>query len=156
MLGSLFIGQTVETIAHALDAARIDAAATGQFPLVVLGQPRVGRALRELGYRVVIAAQKRKALRRVSGERMCCDFDALPVADGSLAGIVAFDIGQSDSWQQQLSGWARAVRTDGALVLVDRASPAELTRRALCGGLLDIQQRQTGRTFVTSGLVARF
>lgn len=155
MLGSLFIGQTVETIAHALSAVGVGPQPAGDWPIAVLGQPRVGRALRELGYRVIIVAEKRKSLRRVSGERAYGRFTALPLADQALIGLIAFDVGHSDDWQQQLADWSRTVRTDGALVLVDRASPSELTRRALCSGLMDIQQRQAGRTFITSGVVAR-
>ena len=155
MLGSLFIGQTVETIAQALTAAGIAAGADDTGAVAVLGQPRVGRALRELGYRVIVIAEKRKSLRRMGGECAYGRLDALPLAQGGLAGLIGFEVGTSDDWQPLLCGWLRAVRNDGVVVLVDRASPSELTRRALCCGLLDIEQRQTGRTFITSGLVAR-
>lgn len=153
MLGSLFIGQTVETIADALTAAGVRPQSSQV--IAVLGQPRVGKAVRELGYRVVIIAEKRKALRRIGGECVYGRLDAPPLADGSLTGLIAFDVGLAEDWPHKLAAWSRVVRSDGALIMVDRTSPSELTRRALCGGLLDIQQRQTGRTFITSGLVAR-
>lgn len=154
MLGSLFIGQTVDTVVQALAAVGIGADAESGM-LAVLGQSRVGRALRELGYAVVIVAEKRKSLRRSGGDCVYGPLDDLPLADGGLAAVIGFEIGHSDDWQQRLAAWARVVRSGGALVLVDRASPSELTRRALCAGLTDIQQRQAGRTFITSGVIQR-
>jgi hypothetical protein len=39
------------------------------------------------------------------------------------------------------------------LVLVDRGRAAEASRRALCAGLTELEQRHAGRLVVTSGLV---
>ena len=52
-----------------------------------------------------------------------------------------------------LRDWSRVTRDGGVLVFVDRGQAPEASRRALCGGLTEIQQRHAGRTIVTSGLV---
>lgn len=52
-----------------------------------------------------------------------------------------------------LAEWSRAVADGGLVVLVDRAPSIELSRRALCGGLAELQQRPAGRMTVTSGIV---
>jgi hypothetical protein len=46
------------------------------------------------------------------------------------------------------------VRDGGAIVLVDRGRAPEASRRALCAGLSEIEQRHAGRVVVTSGLVS--
>lgn len=148
MLNSLFIGQTVEVIHTALASA---GARSGI--VAVLGRPRISRAMEAHGYHVLTLSQKPKSLKRSKGARLYGRFDALPLEQGHLAGLVAFEISQRDNWSHLLSEWSSSVRNRGAIVLVDKASPSELTRRALCGGLKDIEQRQLGRMFVTSGIV---
>lgn len=145
-----FIGQTVAAVAAALDAA------AGEAPgvVAVLGHTRVAHALRGRGHQVLFVSDKRKSLRRVKGERLYCRFDALPIAAHSLGALVGFDAGQRSDWSPVLAEWARVVRPGGAVVLVDRTSPSELSRRALCAGLMELEQRQSGRTFVTSGQVS--
>lgn len=154
MLTSLFTGQIVDTIAQALESAGV-----GADSLAVLGQPRVAQMLCERGYhaidRVLVISDKPRSLRRAKVAGVYARLEHLPVARGSLAGLVAFDLGQRDDWARTLAEWSRAVRPGGAIVLVDRASPSELTRRVLCSGLTEIEQRQTGRTFVTSGVTRR-
>jgi hypothetical protein len=148
VLSTLFISQTVNAIVKALEPA-----GAGRGPVAVLGQTRVGRALAERGYRVVFISDKPKSLRRVSGMRIHARPEALPVARQSLAGLVAAGVGQRDDWSHVLGEWSRAVTSGGTIVLVDRAPPAELSRRVLCSGLAEIEQRQAGRTIITSGLV---
>jgi len=48
------------------------------------------------------------------------------------------------------------VADGGALILVDRGRPHDASRRALCAGLTEIEQRQAGRAVITSGLVSHF
>lgn len=151
MLSALFINQTVSAIVKALESA-----GTERGPIAVLGRTRIGRALAERGYSVVFMAEKPKPLRRVNGMRIRGRLDALPVAEHCLAALIAEGVGQRDDWSRVLGEWSRAVATGGAIVLVDRAPPAELTRRALCSGLAEIEQRQVGRTMVTSGLVTAY
>ena len=40
------------------------------------------------------------------------------------------------------------------LVFVDRSKAPEASRRALCAGLSEIEQRHAGRAIVTSGVVS--
>ena len=55
-----------------------------------------------------------------------------------------------------IRAWSRVVRDGGALVFVDHGHPHEASRRALCGGLCEIEQRRAGRAVITSGLVSHF
>lgn len=130
MLSRLFVTQTVEAIDEALRSAGVG---VGKGRVAVIGPPRVRRALAGRGHDVV----------------------SMPADDGSLAGVVGFGAGAREDWAALLADWSRGLGDGGALVLVDRAPAAEVSRRALCGGLAEIQQRRTGRTWVTSGLVTR-
>jgi hypothetical protein len=130
MLSLLFVTQTVEAIDEALRSAGVGA---GKGRVAVIGPPRVKRALAGRGHEVV----------------------SLPAEEGSLAGVVGFGAGARADWEALLADWIRGLGDGGALVLVDRAKATELSRRALCGGLAEIQQRRSGRTWVTSGLVTR-
>lgn len=73
---------------------------------------------------------------------------------GSLAALVGVDLATADAWEQLLHDWSRVVRDGGALVIVDRGHAFEASRRALCGGLTEIEQRRAGRSVITSGLVS--
>jgi hypothetical protein len=55
-----------------------------------------------------------------------------------------------------LEGWVQAVCEGGFLVLVDKGHPAVATRRALCAGLVDLEQRLAGKVVVTSGRLRRW
>jgi len=148
MFGSLFITQTVDAVSAALSTGDCQGA------IVVVGQPRLGRALAERGHQVVVMSAKPRSLRRVAGERVYASAAALPVAEGAVAALVA--VGDSGGDGVALVGeWSRAVRGGGLVILVDRAPAVELSRRALCGGLAEIQQREAGRTVVTSGVVIK-
>lgn len=151
MLGSLFIGQTVEAVDEALASANVEGV------IGVLDQTKIGAALAAKGRQIVQFSSKKKSLRKLGGKRLYGTRESLPVADASLDAVIGFDIGavSEDDWELILREWTRATRDGGVLVLVDKAGATELTRRALCGGLAEIQQRSAGRTTVTSGLVTR-
>ena len=149
MLGSLFISHLVDAIAAALEPIERGA------PIAVVGPPRLARALVDRGYRVIVVAAKLKSLRRVQGVRLYGDAAALPFADGAVAATVAVAASTGDDWAAKLREWGRVVSDGGLLVMVDLAAPVELSRRALCGGLADVQQRDAGRNIVTSGVVVK-
>jgi hypothetical protein len=107
--------------------AALDAAGAAGEPVVVLGAPRLARALARRG---------REATLVTSVD-----------AEGSLGALVAGGNGPLDA------GICRALRPGGALVLFSTLPAAELSRRALCAGLVDIEQRRAGRYLVTSGRV---
>ena len=146
----LFLTRTIT----AIDAALHAAGTAADQPLAVIGDVRLGRALAERGRRVVIVDGDRKKLRRLKrGARLHGDARHLPVADRALGALIGLGASDRDDWESVLAEWSRAVEDGGALVLVDRAEPAEMTRRALCAGLAEIEQRSAGRVVVTSGLV---
>lgn len=124
VLSRFFLGRAIEALTETLRAAPGGAVA-------VIGHPRLARALAERGHTVT---------------------ESLP-DDRSLGAVVGWGAGARDDWQALLAGWSRAVVDGGLLVMVDRAPPAELSRRALCGGLAELQQRAAGRLVVTSGVV---
>lgn len=124
-----------------------------QGTIAVLGQVRIGKAIEEHGHPVLLVANKPRGLRHANGAQVYSELDALPLTEHRLGGLVVFGIGQREDWGKVLKEWNRAVTQGGVVVLVDRVPPAELTRRALCSGLTDIEQRQTGRTIITSGRV---
>jgi hypothetical protein len=148
MLSNLFVTQTLSAVEEALASAGVSGA------IVVVGQPRLARGLAEYRQPVVSIADRVKLLRKVP-RPVCAGAARVPVADGAVAAVVGVGAGERDDWVPLLAEWSRTVRDGGALVLVDRQVPSEVGRRALCGGLSEIQQRQAGRTVVTSGLVTR-
>jgi hypothetical protein len=151
MLGALFLTQTVEAIDEALRTAGVD---RGR-PVAVIGAPRVGRALAARGYQILLVDPRPRSLKRGDGPRCYASLDELPIADAPLAGLVGVDAGSAVEWSALLGAWSRSLVDGGAMVLVDKVAATEVSRRALCGGLAEIQQRRAGRTVVTSGLVTR-
>ncbi|HEY5951873.1 MAG TPA: hypothetical protein VIV40_40535, partial [Kofleriaceae bacterium] len=75
------------------------------------------------------------------------------IEDRSLAAVIGVDVATDDGWETTLREWSRVVRDGGAIVIVDRGHAPEASRRALCSGLTEIEQRHAGRVVVTSGLV---
>jgi hypothetical protein len=147
MIGSLFIGATADAVESALAGVEGEVA--------VLASPRLARALDERGRAVIAVTPELRSLRRARVRGVYAGAGALPFADASLGAVVGLGAGTSDDWPELVREWSRAVVEGGAVVLVDRGSRPELSRRALCGGLMDLEQRAAGRTGVTSGLVAK-
>jgi hypothetical protein len=141
-LAGLTWGRRAVVVAAALDAARIDGA------VLVLGPQGLARALAQRGGDVLWAAAGGA---RLPGRSLRLRADALPVADGALGGLVAAISEEPAGYDE----WLRAVRAGGAVVLVAPLAAEELTRRALCAGLTDVEQRRAGRLLVTSGRVWR-
>jgi hypothetical protein len=151
VLGALFLTQTVEAIDDALRSAGV---ASGR-PVAVIGSPRLGRALAARGHQIILIDARPGSLKRGDGLRCYGSPTALPIADGGLAGLVGVEAGSAEDWSALLAEWSRSLVDGGAMVLVDKVAATEVSRRALCGGLAEIQQRRAGRTVVTSGLITR-
>lgn len=151
MIDAIFIGSTTSAVTEALQSAGL-----WDGVVAVLGTPRLGRALGERGYEIVQVVDRPRTRPRSSAiTRQVQALPAsLPLADGELAGLVAGDANGGD-WDTLLAEWSRVVRDGGVIVIVDRAPPAEIARRALCSGLTEIEQRRAGRKVVTSGCVAK-
>lgn len=147
MVAGLFIGAT----ANAVERALVDTRGA----IAVIGSARLARALAERGRRVVAIEDAPRALRRKRVDGAYATAAALPVRNGALAAVVGVGAGSVPAWAELLREWSRVVEEGGAVVMVDRGARPELSRRALCGGLMDIEQRAAGRTIVTRGLVAK-
>jgi hypothetical protein len=142
MLDGLFVTPSVTAIAEALASA----GATGK--LAVIGNAKLARALAN-EREVVAVGLTERAAKRVPGAIA----DLRAVDDGSLDAVVGVELAPGDGWKATLTSWKRVVRDGGAIVMVDRGRAAEASRRALCAGLGEIEQRRAGRVVVTSGLV---
>ena len=145
MLEGLFVTPAVTEIVEALAAAKAEG------KLAVVGHIRLAVALGAGRDVIPVALPPRMA----SGLP-----DALPdlstIEPGSLAAVVGTNIINTSRWQATLASWSRVVRDGGVIVFVDRGRPHEASRRALCSGLCDIEQRHVGRMVITSGLVSHF
>jgi hypothetical protein len=144
VLDGLFVTPAVTAITEALASGAI---ADGT--LAVVGHAKLATALgasRDVLPVGLSARAARKLPRTIA--------DLTTVAPVSLAAVIGVDVSTREDWQDVLRGWSRVVRDGGAIVLVDRGHPHEASRRALCAGLTEIQQRQAGRAVITSGLVS--
>ncbi len=144
MLGALFVGPATLVVSEALQSARADGT------VAVIGHAKLATAL---------AKQKRDVFAIGVGERAAKKLPgALPdlssVPDHSLAAVIAVEVSSDDAWQTSLRTWTRVVRDGGVIVFVDRGHAPEASRRALCSGLTELEQRRSGRIIVTSGLVS--
>ena len=146
MLAGLFVTPAVAAVSDALASARIE---TGR--VAVAGDARLARALAAPGRDVVPVGLPPHAAKKLAGALP----DASTLAAGSLDAVIVVDVAADRAWEDTLRGWCRLVRDGGALVLVDRGRAVEATRRALCAGLTEIEQRHVGRAVVTSGLVTQ-
>ena len=138
----LFVTPAVTAIGDALSSARADG------KLAVIGNAKLAAAL-AANRDVVPVGLSARAAKKLAGALP----DLSSIEDRSLACVIGVDIAADDGWERALRKWTRVVRDGGALVLVDRGRAPEASRRALCVGLTEIEQRLAGRVVVTSGLV---
>ena len=101
--------------------------------------------------RVAVIDNDRLARRLADGGREVVQVDGAALDEGGFGAVVAGGLARAEDWQEKIAGWCRAVAPGGLVVLVDRGQAAELSRRALCGGLSAVEQRAAGRVLVTSG-----
>ncbi|HEY5925874.1 MAG TPA: hypothetical protein VIV11_29505 [Kofleriaceae bacterium] len=143
MLDGLFVTPAVTAIGEALAGARADGT------LAVIGNAKLATALTEAKRDVVPIAMSARAAKKLTNALA----DLSSIEDRSLAAVVGVDVASDDGWEITLREWTRVVRDGGAIVFVDRGHAPEASRRALCAGLCEIEQRHAGRVVVTSGLV---
>ncbi|HEX8106091.1 MAG TPA: hypothetical protein VF516_00120 [Kofleriaceae bacterium] len=147
MLG-LFVTPTVVAIGDALTSI---ASAGAPGAIAVVGNARLAAALgatREV-IPVGLSPRSAKKLRGTARELSA-------IEPASLAALVGVDLAVEIAWEEALRSWSRVVRDGGAIVFVDRGHAHEASRRALCGGLTEIEQRRAGRAVITSGVVSHF
>jgi len=143
VLEGLFVTPAVTAIGEALASMRADG------PLAVVGNAKLAAALREAKREVLPIAMSERAAKRLTNALA----DLSSIEDRSLAAVIGIDIATDDGWEITLREWTRVVRDGGAIMFLDRGHAAVASRRALCAGLTEIEQRHAGRTIVTSGLV---
>jgi hypothetical protein len=143
MLDGLFVAPAVSAVGEALGSP----SALGK--IAVIANAKLAAALAGAKREVLAIGMSARAARKLTNALV----DLSAIEDRSLDGVVGVDIAVDDGWEITLSEWRRVVRDGGALVFVDRGNGAEASRRALCSGLTEIEQRHVGRTVVTSGLV---
>ena len=146
MLDGLFVAPAVTAISEALASAKAT-----EGPLVVVGNAKLAAALKET--RDVIAVGMTARAQKKLGTTL---ENTGSLATGSAAAVIGIDVVDDDAWQATLSEWSRVVRDGGAIVTVDKGHADEASRRVLCAGLTEIEQRHAGRNVITSGLVTHF
>jgi hypothetical protein len=144
MLDNLFVAGAVAAVGEALASAHAT-----EGTVAVIGNARLAGALAKQRTTLAVGMSARAA-KKISG---AVD-DLAGVEPRSLAAVIAVDIATDEAWEASLREWTRVVRDGGAIVLVDRGHAPEASRRALCGGLTELEQRRAGRSIVTSGLVS--
>jgi hypothetical protein len=144
MLDGLFVTPAVTAIVEALSSAHADAG-----KLAVIGNAKLATALAATKREVMPVAMSARAAKKLTNALA----DLSAVDDGSLAGVIGIDVATDAGWEVTLKEWMRVTRDGGAIVFVDRGHAPEASRRALCAGLTEIEQRHVGRTVITSGLV---
>jgi hypothetical protein len=146
VLEGLFVTPAAEAVAEALASASVPA--DGR--IAVVGNARLAAALAASRDVIPIGVSARAAKKL---PRHLPDTSSL--ADGALVALVGEGVATLEGWADALRDWIRVVRDGGVLVFVDRghAHAQEASRRALCAGLCELEQRRAGRAVITSGLV---
>jgi hypothetical protein len=133
VLDGLFVTPAVTAIEETLG--------TDHKAIAVIGHAKLATALAAAGRTVTPVGLTARAAKKLAGV---------------LADTSTIDAQSLDAWRDTLGKWTRVVRDGGTVVLVDRGHAAEASRRALCAGLMELEQRTVGRAVITSGLVSHF
>ena len=144
MLDGLFVTPAVTAIAEALTSAQAT-----EGPIAVVGNAKLATALATRREVIPVAMSARAAKKLPSALP-----DLRTIEPRSLAAVIGIDITTSDEWPATLRTWSEAVRDGGVIIFVERGHAAEASRRALCAGLSELEQRHAGRSVITSGLVS--
>ena len=132
----------LEALASANAGGKLAVVGNAKLATALGAAPRPGLEVVPVGLSARAAKKLTNALADLSG-----------LEDRSLAGVVGVDVAADDGWELTLRDWKRIVRDGGAIVMLDRGRAPEASRRALCSGLTELEQRHVGRVVVTSGLV---
>ena len=152
MLDGLFVTPAVVAVSEALAAAargRSPAAGSGEREAIaVVGNAKLAAALAAT-HDVLPVGMSARAVKKLP--RNVPDTSGLDPA--SLSAVIGVDIATDGAWAETLRAWSRVVRDGGVIAFLDRGHAEEASRRALCAGLCELEQRHAGRTIITSGLV---
>lgn len=144
MLDGLFVTPAVTAIVEALASAGLAARAQ----IAVVGNAKLAAALAET-HDVIPIGLSARAAKKLPGNLP----DTASIEPASLAAVVGVELAADEAWADTLRAWIRVVRDGGLIVAVDRGHAEEASRRVLCAGLSELEQRHAGRSVVTSGLV---
>lgn len=144
MLDGLFVTPAVTAISEALASAGLAARSA----IAVVGNAKLAAALAAT-HDVTPIGMSERAAKKLPGNLP----DTSSLAPASLAAVVGVSLALDDAWPDTLRAWVRVVRDGGVIVAVDRGRAEEASRRVLCAGLSELEQRHAGRSVVTSGLV---
>ena len=145
MLDGLFVAPAVTAITEALGEI--------EGTIAVIGDAKIAQALADK-HTVIAVGMTGRAAKKLSkplAEGALADLSTVDPL--SLAAIVGTDVTIDDGWATTLRSWTRATRDGGSIILVDKGRAAEASRRALCAGLTELEQRHAGRAVITSGMV---
>jgi hypothetical protein len=148
MFDGLFLTPAVAVIGEALASTH----AAG--PVIVVGDAALARALG--GTREVAAVGVRGRAARRLPSVLEGTATAIGAPTAGIAAVIGVGAASAADGAAMLREWTRVVRDGGAVVMVDRGDLAAASRRALCAGLCEIEQRRAGRVIITSGLVSHF
>jgi hypothetical protein len=150
MLSGLFVAPAVAAVAEALQSAR-----AGEGMLAVIGNAKLAAQLAKQrpSHGVLGVSLGERAAKKTPKDVQPVE-DLAGVEPASLAAVIGCDVTTDENWERTLLEWTRVVRDGGAVVFVDRGRAPEASRRALCAGLTELEQRRVGRLVVTSGLVS--
>lgn len=143
MLDGLFVTPAVTAITEALQAT------CAEGTIAVVGNAKLATALAATKRDVLPIGLSARAAKKLTNALA----DLSSIESGSLSAVIGVDVASDDGWEITLRDWTRVIRDGGTIVLVDRGRAPEASRRALCAGLSEIEQRHAGRVIVTSGLV---
>jgi hypothetical protein len=147
MLSGLFVAPAVAAVGEALQSAHAD----GTLAVAVIGHAKLAAGLTKLAKHPVLAVGlAERAAKKVPGALP----DLSTIEAGSLAAVIGIDVVDDEGWETAIREWSRVVKDGGVIVFVDRGHAPEASRRALCGGLTELEQRRAGRLVITSGLVS--
>jgi hypothetical protein len=144
VLDGLFVTPAVIAIAEALASTKAEG------KLAVVGHAKLAQAMRDANHEVLPVGISQRAAKRLTNALA----DLSSIGDRTLAAVIGVQVATDDGWEIMLQEWSRVVRDGGMLVFVDRSRAPEASRRALCAGLSEIEQRHAGRAIVTSGVVS--
>lgn len=148
MLDGLFVTPVATAIEEALASAAVPAERGSAGAIAVIGNARLAAAL-AAARDVTPVGMSPRAAKKLPRHLP----DTSSIEAGSLAAVVGVDVATDDAWEDTLRAWVRVVRDGGAIVFFDRGAAQEASRRALCAGLSELEQRRAGRAVITSGLV---
>jgi hypothetical protein len=143
MLDGLFVGPAVAAVGEVLQSAHAEGT------IAIVGHAKLASALAKKQTVIAVGLTERAA-KKFPGA--LGDFSSIEAC--SLAAVVGVDVAVDEAWEAELREWTRVVRDGGAIILVDRGHAPEASRRALCSGLSELEQRRSGRLVITSGLVS--